>query len=308
MTEKKMHQFQRLSVFTTVATFFLIFVGGLVRVSGAGLGCPDWPKCFGRWIPPLHAEDLPAGFDAQSFNVTLAWIEYINRLIGVLVGFLILATAIMAILYLRRQRRILIPAIFAALFVAFQGWLGSVVVSSLLEPLLVSLHLLIALLIVSLLIYITQALHYLKDGLLPKSTAVNKPLRNWIVILWVVALFQIVIGTQVRSQVELILSDFPLLFGLQLIERIGLINYVHSILGILFMALSIIVALMLFKKSEFRILGVVIVLLPLLQISIGSAMEIFGIPALLQVFHLWVASLIIGVILIIFTQLSYTEG
>jgi len=101
MTEQKVRNFQRLSLITTLATFFLIFVGGLVRVSGAGLGCPDWPKCFGRWIPPLRAEDLPAGFDEQTFNVTLAWIEYINRLIGVIVGFLILATALMALKHFR---------------------------------------------------------------------------------------------------------------------------------------------------------------------------------------------------------------
>ena len=74
-------------------TYFLILVGGLVRASGAGLGCPDWPRCFGRLDSAASAADLPPQFDASQFNPTLMWTEYLNRLLGMAVGFLILATA-----------------------------------------------------------------------------------------------------------------------------------------------------------------------------------------------------------------------
>jgi cytochrome c oxidase assembly protein subunit 15 len=308
MTKQKIRGFQKLSLITTLATFFLIFVGGLVRVTGAGLGCPDWPKCFGRWIPPLSVQDLPAGFDTQSFNVTLAWIEYINRLIGVIVGFLILSTAVLALLYFRKHKRIVIPAVIAVLLVAFQGWFGSIVVSSSLEPLMVSLHLLLALVIVSLLIFVTQSAYYLREDSLPASSVAFKSLRNWIAVIWILAIIQITLGTQVRSQVEFILREYPLLLGFQLVGQIGIINYIHSILGLIFMAASVLVAIMLLRIPEFRLYGVFVVLLPLIQILIGSGMEIFGIPAILQVFHLWFASLIIGALLIIFTQLTYMEG
>ncbi len=97
-----MSSFQRLAVWTTATTYVLILVGGLVRASGAGLGCPDWPRCFGSWIPPASAAELPAPFDASQFNPTLMWTEYLNRLLGVTVGFLIFATLISAIRHHRR--------------------------------------------------------------------------------------------------------------------------------------------------------------------------------------------------------------
>src|SRR5262245_59139243 len=70
--------FQRLALWTTATTYFLILVGGLVRASGAGLGCPDWPRCFGAWVPPASAAELPPQFDASLFNPTLMWTEYLN--------------------------------------------------------------------------------------------------------------------------------------------------------------------------------------------------------------------------------------
>ena len=88
--------FQRLALWTTATTYLLILVGGLVRASGAGLGCPDWPRCFGGWIPPASAADLPPGFDPAQFNATLMWTEYLNRLLGVTVGLLVLATVVSA--------------------------------------------------------------------------------------------------------------------------------------------------------------------------------------------------------------------
>ncbi len=119
-----MSSFQRLAVWTTATTYVLILVGGLVRASGAGLGCPDWPRCFGSWIPPASAEELPAPFDASQFNPTLMWTEYLNRLLGVTVGFLIFATLVSAIRHHRRVAGILWPTVAAFLLTGFQGWLG----------------------------------------------------------------------------------------------------------------------------------------------------------------------------------------
>ena len=79
-----------------LARYALILVGSLVRVSGAGLGCPDWPRCFGSWIPPASAAELPPQFDASQFNPSLMWTEYVNRLLGVTVGFSILAATVSA--------------------------------------------------------------------------------------------------------------------------------------------------------------------------------------------------------------------
>src|SRR5215468_5619383 len=113
--------FQRLALWTTATTYFLILVGGLVRASGAGLGCPDWPRCFGSWIPPASAAELPPQFDLSLFNPTLMWTEYLNRLLGMAVGLLILATVVAAWRRHRREPRILWTTVAALLLTGFQG-------------------------------------------------------------------------------------------------------------------------------------------------------------------------------------------
>ena len=164
-------------------TYFLIFIGGLVRVSGAGLGCPDWPKCFGRWIPPFSQSQIPTGFDASGFNITLAWIEYINRVAGMITGLLILITALLAIKNFRGSKHILIPSMLAAILVAIQGWYGSVVVKSQLMPTTVSIHMLLALIIVSLLVYVTYGSFHLSSS---PSVKKNRLENKWLLFSLVV--------------------------------------------------------------------------------------------------------------------------
>src|SRR3990167_4102077 len=121
---QRLTSFQRLALATTAITYVLILVGGLVRASGAGLGCPDWPRCFGGWGPPMSAADLPPQVDPGLFHPTLMWTEYLNRLLGVTVGFLILATAVSAWRHHRRDPRILWTTIAALLLTGYQSWLG----------------------------------------------------------------------------------------------------------------------------------------------------------------------------------------
>ena len=152
---RRLSSFQRLALWTTAITYFLILVGGLVRASGAGLGCPDWPRCFGVWVPPMSAADLPPQFDASQFNPTLMWTEYLNRLLGMAVGFLILATVVSAWRHHRREPRILWTAVAALLLTGFQGWLGGRVVAHELAAWIVTVHLIVALVIVQMLLYVT---------------------------------------------------------------------------------------------------------------------------------------------------------
>src|ERR671910_1851849 len=151
----RLTRFQRLALWTTVITYFLILVGGLVRASGAGLGCPDWPRCFGSWIPPASAATLPPQFDVSQFNPTLMWTEYLNRLLGVSVGFFILATTISAWRHHRHQPRIVWTTTIALLLTGFQGWLGGRVVAHELAAWIVTVHMIVALVIVQMLLYVT---------------------------------------------------------------------------------------------------------------------------------------------------------
>ena len=305
---EKIKTFKKFALSSTISTYLLIFIGGLVRVSGAGLGCPDWPKCFGRWIPPLTRDHLPLEFNAATFNFTLAWIEYINRLAGMITGFLILITAILAIKNFRKNKQILIPAILAAVFVAFQGWYGSIVVKSQLSPLAISIHMLIALIVVSLLIYLTYNAFHLERS---KSGRTSVIPRKFLLYIWIITIIQILIGTETRSKIEVLLDHFPLLMSQEVLVRVGPVHNIHTLLG---MVLAIGIGLVSIKILKLKPLTDTLTqsvwimnALIILQIFIGFSLQIFGISPILQVFHLWVGSLFIGVVLILYTELRYQQ-
>jgi cytochrome c oxidase assembly protein subunit 15 len=303
---KKIIRFKKFTLTATLATYLLIFIGGLVRVSGAGLGCPDWPKCFGRWIPPFNSSQIPPEFNAASFNFTLAWIEYINRLAGMLTGILILITAILAIKNFRNRKKIMVPSVLAAVVVAFQGWYGSIVVQSDLQPVTISIHLLLALFIVSLLLYTLINVHFLDQSPAGKQI---KPAGNILRILWLASLIQITLGTEIRSAVEQAWQKFPLLSASEILSHTGPVTLVHAMLGILVAAGTVMISIRILRITNgerFVRQGIAILnLLILTQLLIGFAMQIFGILPFLQIFHLWSAALFIGIILVLYTSLSY---
>ena len=203
--------FVPLSLATTIATYLLIAVGALVRAAGAGLGCPDWPRCFGSWVPPTDASDLPAGFDISQFNVINTWLEYVNRLIGVVIGLLIFATLIAAWRRHRRQPRIFWPSVAAFLLVGFQGWLGGQVVANELDPNILTLHLIVALIIVGLLLYAhlcarvagqSQTISAAGSDSGPRQLPVMLGRLGWLVA--VLVLLQATLGTRVRGVLQAI--------------------------------------------------------------------------------------------------------
>lgn len=307
-----MGNFRRFAFITTVATYLLIFIGGLVRVSGAGLGCPDWPKCFGRWIPPMNVSQLPPEIDPGTFNLTLAWIEYFNRLVGVTIGILILITAILAIKYYRKAKKILYPSIAAAVLVAYQGWQGGQVVASELEPFIVSVHMVLALIIVSLLIYVTQKAYYLER--IEKGVTIKDYGGGGLAIgiLWMVTIFQILIGTQVRSSVETLQKKFPLLSDSAVLGMIGTVNFIHTVLGVIVVVFGIYLGFKISRQKGISNLvkqcarGIMI--LTGAQLMIGILLVVVGIPQLLQVFHLWAAAVSIGILLVLFSAARPAEG
>ncbi|MCF7805862.1 MAG: COX15/CtaA family protein [Candidatus Marinimicrobia bacterium] len=308
----KIRRFRRVAVTSTIATYLLIFVGGLVRVSGAGLGCPDWPKCFGRWIPPTDASQLPASIDPALFNFTLAWIEYINRLVGVVIGLLILATAILAIKIFRDQKKILYPSMAAALLVAYQGWQGSQVVASALEPFMITIHMVVAFVIVSLMIYVSQQAYYLENPDAEAQSKYPEGAHNWIAWLWSAAILQIILGTQVRSAIAHAANRFPLMSDFGLLNQSDPLNYIHGLLGVAVAGATWFVADRLRKGSEnpSPLVGYgwkIMVILVSAQIVIGGILIGFGLPDLLQLYHLWTASLFVGVLLILFSALRKKE-
>lgn len=301
-----MNIFRRLAFLTTLATYGVIFLGGLVRVSGAGLGCPDWPRCFGRWIPPFDASQIPPGIDAANFNFTLAWIEYFNRLGGVVIGLLIVATALLALRYYRRNFKVLAPTLSAAVLVAVQGWLGSVVVASELEPVIVTVHMVLALVIVSLLLFATQESHYDSEPAPEIGPSYPPRLRLMVGGLWLLAILQVMLGTQVREALEHAAAKYPLWSTGHWMAQIGMIDDVHLLLGVAVAFLTVYVGYAVIKLSERPTLLVRhavwgMMLLVAAQVISGIALMVTHLAPLLDIFHLWLASLYIGLTLVLFT-------
>ncbi len=297
-----------MALITTLATYFVIFMGGLVRVSGAGLGCPDWPKCFGRWWPPTSISQLPPNIDPSLFNLTLAWIEYINRLGGAILGILILVTALMAIRYCWRIPRIIIPALMVALLVAFQGWQGGQVVASELRQAYVSIHMGLAFVIVSFMIYITQQAHYVENPDEEKGAWYPKRISFYVALLWVLTMVQVVFGTEIRSILEYIPKQSPLLPASEWLRNTGAVSYIHAILGVIIAIGAWQTATKILRESKpassMVIQGSwVLIFLALVQVLIGVILFFVGLPQALRIFHLWVASMLIGIQLVLFAAL-----
>lgn len=305
-----MKKFKSFALVTTVTTYFLIFIGGLVRVSGAGLGCPDWPKCFGRWIPPTDISQLPPNMDPNLFNFTLAWIEYFNRLVGVTVGLLIAIMAVWALLKFRNDKKIVIPSVLSAVLVAFQGWQGSQVVSSGLKPFIVTIHMGIAFIVVSLVLYVyLQSYLRLNPGLV---TIAPGKIKLGVLALYLLSIFQIIIGTQIRSQIEMIQKTSPLLPTGDIISLIGFTTPLHIILGLLLIIVVIYFQTHLRVRSRGKNekvdeLVIAVVTLVSLQFVVGLVLIWLDLPALGRVVHLWISSFLIGVLLALYVFLQTKE-
>jgi heme a synthase len=308
-----MHSFRKLAFVTTVATYFLIYMGGLVRAAGAGLGCPDWPKCFGNWIPPLHVSQLPPDIDPAHFNFVLAWIEYINRLAGVTVGILIIALLIQAIRVHRKVPNILRTCVAILALVIFQGWQGGQVVASELQPLLISVHMVLAVFIVSLLIYVTQTAWYLERPELDRAPTLP---GNGYWLVWLLAgtsAVQITLGTQIRSQLEILTELFPLAGVAELLSKIGLLENAHMLLGIALMLASIHVGMrilhegkqasLLVRQAAFAMMLVIVI-----QMATGISLAALDMPALARLFHMVLSSLYCGMLVILLTAYQRQRG
>jgi cytochrome c oxidase assembly protein subunit 15 len=284
----RLTSFQRLALWTTATTYFLILVGGLVRASGAGLGCPDWPRCFGSWIPPASAASLPPQFDPALFNPTLMWTEYLNRLLGATVGLLILATAISAWRHHRREPRILWTTIAAFLLVGFEGWLGGRVVAHELAAWIVTVHLIVAIFIVQMLLYVT-----VESFARPEQVRVDKPLGLSILALILITLVQAGFGTQVRGAVDAAL-DAGVARNLAL-GTVGRLDFLHRDLAFAVVVGAALLSLwLLSRRSSLVRWSFVVLALAILQVALGAVMAYGSLMPAAQVGHLTIASLLLG--------------
>lgn len=307
-----MNKFRSLSIITVSFTYLLIFIGGLVRVSGAGMGCPDWPKCFDRWIPPTSIDQLPDHIDPALFNIVLAWIEYCNRLFGAFVGLLITFTMFLALKHHSSNLKIKLSVISAFILTLVQGWLGSVLVHTVLNPITITLHLILALIIVLLLIYASQASFFIQFPNSEKQSNYSSGLRNYFLLLLGLLILETILGTEIRGGLEMVRKENPVVESQFLLDMLGPFKYAHTIFGILIALISSYLWYHLTingKKpsSTIKVTSILIVFLVYSQIFLGEMLVFFDVIPLLQLFHLWFASLIIGLVMIQFLAWNQSQ-
>ena len=188
LTDKREQRFQNLLLLTIILVYLLILAGGIVRATGSGMGCPDWPKCFGRWIPPTEFSQLPPNYQEiygaklkgeVEFNAVKTWIEYANRLLGVLVGFSVFGTLLASLTYWKSKKAVVLGSLVAFFLVGANGWLGSRVVATELAQYMITAHLLLAVLVVFALLFV---LVRSRKGYLPIKGAIQCRKRSSMVI------------------------------------------------------------------------------------------------------------------------------
>ena len=232
------NKFTKIAKITLVLVYLVILAGAVVRMTGSGMGCPDWPKCFGYYIPPTDISELLwqperefkkgqviiideslwvakenfstsekynannwvpyTKHDYAIFNPFHTWTEFINRLFGALAGLGTLIMAIASFTYWKKQKSITILSWLVVFAMGFQAWLGATVVYSVLAPAKITIHMVMALFIVAMILYLIHATSSKIKSLIP-----DKITRNFMLLVLSTTLVQIVLGTQVRQFVDL---------------------------------------------------------------------------------------------------------
>jgi heme a synthase len=331
-----MRSFRRLAISTLVAVYALILVGGVVRSTGSGMGCPDWPKCFGNWVPPTSVEQLPENYKEvysqhrakknekfarylrvvgmgetanrllndksvlveSEFNPVKTWIEYFNRIVGVIIGMLIFAVMIASLKYRKSNRKITIVAILTFILVVFQGWVGSIVVSTNLTAWTITLHMFLALLLVAMLIYLI-------DRSDDQIYLFRSPIGKWWLLACIaVLLVQILLGTNVREAIDFVAAFAPREVW---ITRIAEDFRIHRSFSWIVLILHAGLILNLTKTTGLKAFPLALILLILGTILSGVGMAYFAVPAFLQPLHLLFATLSFGMQIFLLMKLNRKE-
>ncbi len=301
-----MAPFQRLVSFTIFLTYVVILAGSVVRGTGSGLGCPDWPRCFGQWIPPVDISELPvdykeryqiAGKTIADFDAFKTWIEYLNRLLGALLGLQILWLFAQSFSYREREPDLPWYCGGLVILIALQGGVGALVVSTHLKPYVITLHMFLALVLLFCLQYMRKYCRDLDNfGINFKADQQNLPFTK---LLIAAGLLQVFLGTQVREQVDHLMRDAQTATAATVVDQLGWIFYVHRTFSLVFLGLAIYAVVRLYRHdltgSAFK-RGILFLVLLLANAGTGIVLNYFGFPPEMQPPHLFIAVLAMGVL------------
>lgn len=324
--------FLRINLATIILLFVLILAGGVVRSTGSGMGCPDWPKCFGQYVPPTSLSELPANYKQvyadkrlaknqkfakmldvfgysqlatrirndrsilvpEEFNSARTWTEYINRLIGVVSGLFLFLLAIYSFKFWRSNKLIAGLSIFNLLLVGFQGWLGSIVVSTNLVAWIVTVHMLLALAILAICI----ATYYMAKVTGPKRITVKPLVTILTLIVLSLSILQITFGTEVREKIDAVANHLEGSYRDSWTSKAGSIFTQHRDMALIVLLLNVVLYALIRKSFnrhsiQQQVMSFTFLML-MLQIVTGILLSYFGLPPFAQAAHIVLASLVFG--------------
>jgi cytochrome c oxidase assembly protein subunit 15 len=202
-------------------TFDLIVFGGFTRLTDSGLGCPDWPGCYGAANPFIAHEQIAAAealMPTGPVTKVKAWIEMIHRYLAMGIGVLIMALMFQSIRQWRKTRQqAFAPALPVALFlfVCVQGAFGAWTVTMKLQPVIVTIHLLLGMTLLAMLVWLGGREDYLMQPPAPsRDLAGLRALRTLALVAAAVLVLQIALGGWVSTNYATLACDeFPLCDG-----------------------------------------------------------------------------------------------
>ncbi len=310
-----------------VLVYLVIFAGAFVRLTGSGMGCPDWPKCFGYYIPPTQESELyfangkeytkgqviikhevlliaKSDFIATNsfnesnwerytkhdyaiFNAWHTWIEYINRLLGALAGIACIVTLLFSLVYWKENKSLIINSFVICLFMGFQAWLGKTVVDSVLNPVKITTHMLAALLIIALQLYLISSVSKLKS-----KPVFNTRFNTFLIFSLALTIIQIILGTSVREHVDTISeTGLPEVFWLQ---NPTVSFYIHRSFSIIVLITNVYLYYLNSKNNlGFKKLKWILTTL-FFEIISGITMYYFDFPFGTQTIHIVLATILFG--------------
>lgn len=311
---------------TLIFIYLVVFAGSFVRISGSGMGCPDWPKCFGQWVPPTNINQLPSDYKdtysqirhkkitkfskflrkigleetaqkieadptilvENTFNSTKTWIEYANRLCGFIAGNLMLF-GFFWILIKYRKRKLILLTLINLILMGIEGWFGSIVVASNLVPWTITVHMLLALIIIGIQLYTLRIID-------PKQQAqihFKSLMKVLVYIVFFITFYQMFLGTQVREFIDVLTKN-----GVEkhlMNDSFDFTFFIHRSFSWLVLALMTFMLWKNEKEQKYQIFRSAYIVLALELIS-GVILYYFDLPGLIQTSHLIFATILFGIL------------
>ncbi len=312
---QKTNSYLKLNWLSIFLIFMLFVIGGLVRSTGSGMGCPDWPKCFGEYIPPTSEADLPNDYESffkeqritktkrftalldaiglkekaqeirssgqlhetHQFNVVKAYVEYINRLWGALTGIIVFICFLLSIKYIRSNSKVFWFTLSGFIFVFVNALLGAVVVNSNLIGGIVTLHFIAA--FASIAFFILARRYALQEPF----THVDSSTRSVGIALLILSSIQVVLGAEVRELYDMVV---PIATITQRINAMYPTFQWHAILGAIVLAVSIYQYIKLPKRNKISNSAKWIMLLSIGQMVWGPLALLEFSASISKLFHI----------------------